>query len=691
MFWDGTRWVDENAVDAPAPRDRATERPRRSLAAAGVIVGLLALSLPFVAPGSTVSAAEQLSAAWDVEHETALYQEGWDQVSAKGQWWRGRSEHFMSGGALSARVRGAKLEVSFTGTGVAIIGPMSRHRGEARLYLDGRYVSTVDAHSRTYREQQPLFVATFDTMETHTVSVVVAATGDDAKVSVDAVIVRGKKKGRDRPTPTPPPAPGTTDLTVSGIGVSAVTTSSAVVTWTASEPATGQVEYGTTSDYGQASAIESSFDYATHVQTLTGLQPGTTYHFRTISADASGHTASSEDHTFVTLAVAQLPPPTATPTGTPEPDPTATPKPTPTPEPDPTSPPPPPTPDPSRPFAAPDTTATYNVPGSIDATGSTDASGKLNAFIAGLPNHSVVRFDGGATYRLDKGLLLSGRNHIVLDGNGARLKLKGAGNDEAAAAFVLRGSDHIWIRGFNVLGNNPNTTTIYTPAGQGGGENQHVLSLSGWYGGPPSSFVEINNVTASHVYGDGAYLEGRNIKGAREPSHDVWIHNNDWSYIGRNAISSININDLLVEDNHFDKIGGAAWDIEPNFVYEQVRRNTFRNNRVGSFGHMPQFPGWFIVSYNVENSPLDRLVVTGNVVSGVASSGFDGSPRALHAKFVSPATNVVFKNNTTNRAVAGPGVLFFKYIDGVTVTGNEQPLLSSTLAAFVNCTGVVYP
>jgi len=680
MFWDGTRWVDENALATPAAHDRAGKRPRRSLTAAGFMVGLLALSLPFIAPGSSVSAAEQLSAAWDVEHETALYQEGWDQVSVKGEWWRGRSDHFMSGGALSAQTRGARLEVTFTGTGVAIIGPMSKHRGEAKVYLDGRFISTIDAHSRTYREQQPLYIATFDTMETHTVAVTVAATNDDSKVSVDAVIVRGKKKGHDKATPTPPPGPGTTDLAISGVGVSGVTTSSAAITWTVSEPATGQVEYGTTSEYGQSSATESSFDYTTHVQTLTGLQPGTTYHFRTVSTTASGQTASSADHTFATLSVETQPVPTA-----PPPDPTTTPAP------DPTAPPPPPAPDPSRPFAAPETTATYDVPGSIDATGATDASSKLNAFIAGVPNRSVIRFDGGATYRLDKGILLSARNHIVLDGNGARLKLRGAGNDEAAAAFVLRGSDHIWIRGFDVLGNNPNTTTIYTPAGQGGGENQHVLSLSGWYGGPPSSFVEINNVTASHVYGDGAYLEGRNIKGVREPSHDVWIHGNDWSYIGRNAISSINVNDLLVEDNHFDKIGGAAWDIEPNFVYEQVRRNTFRNNRVGSFGHMPQFPGWFVVSYNVENSPLDQLVVTGNVVSGIASSGFDGSPRALHAKFASPASNVVFRNNTTSRAVDGPAVLYFKNVNGVTVTGNEQPLLSSTLAMFVNCTGVSYP
>ena len=201
----------------------------------------------------------------------------------------------------------------------------------------------------------------------------------------------------------------------------------------------------------------------------------------------------------------------------------------------------------------------------------------------------MISFPAGGTYRLDKGLLLAGRNNLVLDGNGAKLLLRGSGNDEAASAFLLRGSNHVAISDFIVVGNNPNTTTIFN----GGTELQHVLSLSGWYGGQPSTYVEISSVTASHLYADGAYLEGQNVA-PYAPSHHVWIHNNDWSYIGRNAVSSINVNDVLVEDNRFDKIAMDAWDLEPNLAVEQVRRNTFRRNTVGSYGHMTQFLGWFV-------------------------------------------------------------------------------------------------
>ena len=52
-------------------------------------------------------------------------------------------------------------------------------------------------------------------------------------------------------------------------------------------------------------------------------------------------------------------------------------------------------------------------------------------------------------------------------------------------------------------------------------------------------------------------------------------------------------------------------------------------------------------------------------------------------------SNIVFRNNTTTRAAYGP-VLYFKDVNGVTVSGNNQPLISGTEAGFSNCTNVVY-
>ena len=64
--------------------------------------------------------------------------------------------------------------------------------------------------------------------------------------------------------------------------------------------ATGVVDYGTTRAYDQHSVKETSFRYSQHVQQLSGLQPGTTYHFRVRSVNQAGAQSLSEDRTFTT-------------------------------------------------------------------------------------------------------------------------------------------------------------------------------------------------------------------------------------------------------------------------------------------------------------------------------------------------------------------------------------------------------
>ena len=81
---------------------------------------------------------------------------------------------------------------------------------------------------------------------------------------------------------------------ISGVGISGST-----VSWTTDEPATSQVEYGTSSAYGSATTPDTARTTA-HSQTLSGLRSATTYHYRVISTDAAGNTATSADRTFTT-------------------------------------------------------------------------------------------------------------------------------------------------------------------------------------------------------------------------------------------------------------------------------------------------------------------------------------------------------------------------------------------------------
>ncbi len=79
-----------------------------------------------------------------------------------------------------------------------------------------------------------------------------------------------------------------------------ITQSSARITWTTNELADSRVDYGTTVSYG--GSVSEGTLVANHQIDLTGLVPGTTYHFKAFSSDAAANQASSGDFTFTTLA-----------------------------------------------------------------------------------------------------------------------------------------------------------------------------------------------------------------------------------------------------------------------------------------------------------------------------------------------------------------------------------------------------
>jgi hypothetical protein len=88
---------------------------------------------------------------------------------------------------------------------------------------------------------------------------------------------------------------------ISQIATSQITTTSAIVSWTTDIPSSSQVLYGTDATYGHSTTVDPILVTA-HSQTLTGLTPGTTYHFAVQSTGSASNTARSPDSTFSTMA-----------------------------------------------------------------------------------------------------------------------------------------------------------------------------------------------------------------------------------------------------------------------------------------------------------------------------------------------------------------------------------------------------
>ncbi|MDP9136353.1 MAG: fibronectin type III domain-containing protein, partial [Actinomycetota bacterium] len=100
-------------------------------------------------------------------------------------------------------------------------------------------------------------------------------------------------------------APDTVPPAISAVAAVAAADGTATVTWTTDEASDSRVDYGTsptalTQNQSDAAAVSA------HSVRLTGLTPGTTYHYRVRSADGSGNaaTAPSTPATFATPVTA---------------------------------------------------------------------------------------------------------------------------------------------------------------------------------------------------------------------------------------------------------------------------------------------------------------------------------------------------------------------------------------------------
>jgi hypothetical protein len=298
------------------------------------------------------------------------------------------------------------------------------------------------------------------------------------------------------------------------------------------------------------------------------------------------------------------------------------------------------------------------VPASIDATGATDASPALISFVNSVPDGSTIVFKAGGVYRMDAALKFAHRRNLIFEGNGATLRANG-GTTEASSLFWLAsdrgGNSGITIRDFTLAGNS-STPGVYQP----GKEGAHgILVDSG-------SAIEITSVTVRGVWGDCLYV-GSAATG-------VSFHDSTCSSNGRNGVTVTSATSLTVQRVTFTMSGYCTFDIEPNVSAEGASNVQFLDNTAGAW----------------TNSFLSADGAAGSVVSGVTVSGNTVTGASLLTVIdLARRQNIVFTNNRSTVTAAGP-VLHFAHVDGLTVTGNVQPLSSGVLASITDSTGVTY-
>lgn len=112
-------------------------------------------------------------------------------------------------------------------------------------------------------------------------------------------------------TLTPPAAPGpaapppdTIPPKITAVSAGSITPTTAIISWTTSEPANSEVNYGINQNYGLA-AVDNNF-VTDHKVTLNSalITPATLYHYTVKSSDPAGNPVSGADAIFTTKGAA---------------------------------------------------------------------------------------------------------------------------------------------------------------------------------------------------------------------------------------------------------------------------------------------------------------------------------------------------------------------------------------------------
>jgi hypothetical protein len=111
--------------------------------------------------------------------------EGSSNASWSSGWSSASLDSYIGGKVRWSRTTNATAVFKFTGTNIAVVGPVGPTRGKAKVYLDGVYQATVDTYASSFASRRVLY-ATSVPSGTHRLTIKVAGTAGHPVVAIDA-------------------------------------------------------------------------------------------------------------------------------------------------------------------------------------------------------------------------------------------------------------------------------------------------------------------------------------------------------------------------------------------------------------------------------------------------------------------------------------------------------------------------
>jgi hypothetical protein len=316
----------------------------------------------------------------------------------------------------------------------------------------------------------------------------------------------------------------------------------------------------------------------------------------------------------------------------------------------------------------------YPVPLSIPSDGSADAAAALRSWIASVPDgtassRSVLQFSGG-TYRIDSLLHLTSRSYLLFHLGGATLKWA-ARPDDARRLLWFTTCTGITVRSGKLLGTYayPASGDAFVPAYQ----HMHAVCVD-------QSSCDVYDCAISGFYGDG--VDFTNEAGTSRTSSGRISSCNIWK-VGRNAISAVCADGVLLDHNRIQQTGYWGVDCEPNAGQTAACRNvTVDHNTWGGQGGATSR----VVFGVVPRAAVSDITFTNNAILGRDASmwiNFNGTD-VVSTRY--RPTGITIAGNGCD-TISQPNVWPVFSADGVSANNDSIPVSGGTALALHDVAG----
>jgi hypothetical protein len=312
----------------------------------------------------------------------------------------------------------------------------------------------------------------------------------------------------------------------------------------------------------------------------------------------------------------------------------------------------------------------------IDATGTSDVTDELNAYLAAIPDGSVVTFPAGARYRAEGIVRLIDKTNVTIDGNGALIFAKTDGSrvapPDGLAGLWPRGRSHveilrgrgIVIRNLRVRGANP---------GAGADHGAYIPELEGQHGFDVVAVTGLllDRVTVTDTYGDLIYISG---KGGIE-SRDVTVTNSHLERSGRQGTTMKGARDIRILNSYIGEIGRSVIVFEPATENGGGAHNVLiKGNTFGPCRH-------FLLTSGGTGPNVNNIFLVENRLVGI------GLKVRVYAQGGARRSNYRILHNVSEVPLGLPvAALRFGRVDGIEVRGNYQKMNPNrSMTAVASC------